>query len=153
MSESDEVPEPALPLTGGCCCERVRFEVSAPLLGAAACYCKRCQRRTGTGFSVTALTLPGSFRITAGEELVRAYAPDDGWRKSFCSACGGHLFTSNPENEELIAVRMGAIDGEPGVRVGAHQFTRYAAPWAPPPDDGLPHFPERLGWSQVDTGA
>ena len=48
-------------------CGGVRFEVSEPLLGALYCHCKRCQRRTGTGVSVTALTNPGSYRTTSGE--------------------------------------------------------------------------------------
>ena len=41
-------------------------------------------------------------------------------------------------------MRLGAFDGDPGVRPGARQFVAYAAPWEPIPDDGLPRFPERL---------
>ncbi len=131
-------------------CGTVHFEVSEPLLGAAYCYCKRCQRRTGTAFSTTALTEPGSFRVTTGEEAVNTYEPGDGgWNKSFCSNCGGQLYTSNPDNPDLIAVRLGAVDGDPGIRPSVHQFTSYAAVWWPPPDDDLPHFPERLDWSQA----
>lgn len=126
-------------------CGRVRFEVSEPLLGALYCHCKRCQRRTGTGVSVTALTAPGSYRTVSGEESVRSWDPGDGgWIKSFCAEFGGQLYTTNPENPELISVRMGALDDDPGIRPSAHQFTTYAAPWAPVPDDGLPRFPERL---------
>lgn len=137
--------EPNLPLRGRCSCGAITYEVSAPLLGMALCYCKRCQRRTGTAFSATALTAPGSFRITAGEELVTTYVPGgDGWNKSFCSRCGGHLYTTSPDNPELLAVRAGSIEGDPGVRPGLHQFTDYASVWWPVPDDGLPRFPERM---------
>lgn len=147
MPEEDAGIEPVAPLSGGCVCGQVKFRISEPLVGAANCYCKRCQRRTGTAFSVTALTQPGSFEIVAGEELVRTYHPQgDGWLKSFCSNCGGHLFTTNPENEELIAIRMGALDQDPGVRPGLHQFVDYVAPWYTIPDDGLPRFPERMQW-------
>jgi hypothetical protein len=126
-------------------CEGVRFEVTEPLLGALYCHCKRCQRRTGTAFSVSALTVPGSFRVTEGESLVRSWRPpDDGWVKSYCSACGSQTHTTHPENAELISIRMGALDTDPGIRPSAHQFTAYAAPWEPIPDDGLPRFPERL---------
>ena len=51
-----------MPLTGGCLCEGVRFEVSEPLHGALYCHCTRCQRRTGTAFSVSALTVAGLVR-------------------------------------------------------------------------------------------
>jgi hypothetical protein len=135
---------PALPITGGCMCGGVRFELSEPLLGALYCHCKRCQRRTGTAFSVSALTVPGSLTITQGEELIRSWAPPDGWVKSFCGECGSQVYTTNPDNPELVSVRMGAIDGDPQIRPSAHQFTAYAAAWEPIPDDGLPRFPERL---------
>ena len=136
------------PLTGACMCGAVRFEVSEPLMGALYCHCKRCQQRTGTAFSLTGLTQAGSFAVTEGGDSVRTYRPeDDGWLKSFCSECGSQLFTSHPENPELIAVRLGALDQDPGVRGSVHQFVDYAPPWAPVPDDGLPRFPERMTWN------
>ena len=58
----------------------MRFEVAEPLLGALYCHCKSCQRRTGTAFSVSGPTAPGSFGFTAGEELVSAWDPADGDR-------------------------------------------------------------------------
>jgi hypothetical protein len=131
-------------LTGRCLCERVRFEVTEPLIGAAYCHCKRCQRRTGTAFSVSALTVPGSFAITEGEEHVDAFRPDDGWHKYFCTRCGGQLYTQSNEDPNLISVRMGALDDDPGVRPALHQFVAYAAPWDELPDDGLPRFDERM---------
>ena len=134
------------PLAGGCMCGAVRFTVSEPLLGAVYCHCKRCQRRTGTAFAATGLAPMGSFAIAEGEDAVREYDPGDGWIKGFCGACGSALFTVNPENRDLVAVRLGAVDGDPGVRPSAHQFVNYAAPWEPIPDDGLPRFPERLTW-------
>jgi hypothetical protein len=137
--------DPKLPLTGECMCGGVRFEISEPLLGALYCHCKRCQRRTGTGVSTTALAAASSYRTVAGEDLVRSWDPGNGgWIKAFCSTCGSQLFTNSPENPELIAIRMGALDEDPGIRPSAHQFVTYAAPWAPVPDDGLPRFPERI---------
>lgn len=137
-------------------CGAVRFEISEPLLGAIYCHCKRCQRRNGSGYSVNALTAPGSYRTVVGEELLRTFDPGDGgWIKSFCSRCGSHLFTTNPANPELVGIRMGTLDEDPGVRPGAHQFTAYAAPWAPVPDDGLPRFAERIvpGATSLDPAA
>ena len=134
-------------ITGGCMCGATRFEISAPLPGALYCHCKRCQRRTGTAFSVTAVTQPGSFAIVEGRESVGTYDPGDGgWLKSFCRECGSQLYTTHADNPDLIAVRMGALDEDPGIRPGAHQFVAYAAPWHAIPDDGLPRFPERMQW-------
>ena len=132
------------PITGRCLCGRVRFEVSEPLLEAEYCHCKRCQRRSGTTASASALTAPGTFRVTEGEELLGAFKPDDGWHDYFCRECGGHLYGQSHEDPRLICVPMGAIDGDPGVRPAFHQFVAYAAPWDPLPDDGLPRFDERI---------
>jgi hypothetical protein len=131
-----------LPLTGGCLCSGVRFEVTEPLLSAGYCHCTRCQRRTGTAASAQARVAPGSLRITAGEELVRTYAPPDGFGKAFCSACGGALWSRHPDDAEVMSVRLGAFDGDPGVRPAYRQFVAYAAAWEPIPDDGLPRYPE-----------
>jgi hypothetical protein len=115
-----EAAEPVLPIEGGCMCGAVRREVREPLVGALYCHWKRCQRRTGSAFSVTALTTPGSFEITRGEDAVRSWQPaGDGWVKSFCSSCGSQAYTSHPDNPELISVRMGALDEDPGIRPSA----------------------------------
>jgi hypothetical protein len=134
---------PELPLTGGCLCGAVRFEVTEPPLSAGYCHCSRCQRRTGTAASAQALIAPGSLRLTAGEELIRAFEPPDGAAKLFCSACGSALWSRSPDDADVIAIRLGAFDEDPGIRPSYRQFVAYAAPWEPIPDDGLPHYPER----------
>jgi hypothetical protein len=130
------------PLTGGCLCGGVRFEVTEPLLFAGYCHCKRCQRRTGTSSAASARIAPGSLRILSGEDLVRAYEPPDGFHKLFCSACGSALWSRHREDLDVISVRMGAFDGDPGIRPSYRAFVAYAAPWEPIPDDGLERFPE-----------
>jgi hypothetical protein len=134
---------PGLPLTGGCACGAVRFEVDAPLVSASWCHCTRCQRRTGTPASAQARVAPGSFRVVSGEEHVRAYRPEGGFAKVFCGECGSALWSESPDDPEVKSVRLGAFDGDPGIRPSYRQFVAYAAPWDPIPDDGLPRFPER----------
>jgi hypothetical protein len=136
---------PELPLTGGCLCGGVRYEISEPLVSASYCHCTRCQRRTGTGSSAQARVVPGSMRIVQGDELVRAWSPpDDGWPKCFCSECGSALWSRSPTDPGLVSVRLGTLDTDPGVRPQYHQFVAYAVPWEPLPDDGLPRYDERI---------
>jgi hypothetical protein len=131
-----------LPLTGGCLCGGVRFEITQPLGSAGYCHCTRCQRRTGTAASPQARIAPGSLRLVAGEELVRLFEPPDGFAKAFCSRCGSALWSRSPEDHDVISVRLGAFDSDPGVRPGYRQFVANAAPWEPLPDDGLTRYPE-----------
>lgn len=130
-------------LTGGCLCGGVRFEVTQPFVSASYCHCTRCQRRTGAAASANARVAPGSFRVTAGEALIRSWAPGDGFEKAFCSVCGSALFSRNPDDPEQIGVRLGTIDGDPGIRPDHRNFTAYAAVWEPIPEDGLRRNPER----------
>jgi hypothetical protein len=132
------------PLSGGCLCGGVRFEVTEPLVSASYCHCTRCQRRTGTAASVQARVAPGSLRLSSGEDLVRPYDPGGGgFLKLFCSQCGSALWSQSPEDPEVKSVRLGAFDSDPGIRPSYRQFVAYAAPWEPLPDDGLPRYPER----------
>lgn len=122
----------------------MRYEVTEPPVSAGYCHCTRCRRRTGTAASVQARVLPGSLRITAGEDLVRPYDPGDGgFVKAFCSQCGSALWSRHPTDADVVSVRLGTFDDDPGVRPEYRQFVRYAAPWEPIPDDGLPRYPER----------
>ena len=129
-------------LTGGCLCGGVRYELTGSLVSAAYCHCTRCQRRTGTASSAQARVERGGLRITQGAELVREWAPEQGWPKCFCSVCGGALWSRSPEDPELRSVRLGTFDGDPGIRPGHRQYVAYAAVWEPIPDDGLPRYAE-----------
>lgn len=131
-------------LTGGCGCGAVRFEISAPLTAAAYCHCTRCQHRSGAAAAPSARIVPGSLTVVAGEDRLSAWWPGDGLEKVFCTDCGSAVFARDHDSHEVAIVRLGAIDGDPGLRPSARQFTAYAAAWEPIPDDGLPRFAERL---------
>jgi hypothetical protein len=93
---------------------------------------------------ISAQIAPGSLRIVAGEEHIRAWTPDDGgFPKCFCTLCGGALWAGHPTERDNVFLRLGTFDSDPGVRPQYHQFVAYAAPWEPIPDDGLPRYPER----------
>ena len=129
-------------IRGGCLCGAVRFELTAPPLSAGYCHCTRCQRRTGTGSSISAFIDPGALHWLQGESLIKGWLPPaDGAEKCFCSECGAHLFSRSRDGSR-VGIRMSAFDSDPGVRPSSRQFVAYAASWEPIPDDGLPRFDE-----------
>ena len=130
------------PLRGSCLCGGVRFEVTAPFLWANHCHCSRCRKHSGA-FGGTQGRVPREgFHLLAGKELIRIFRPDDGRVKAFCSVCGSSLFGGEwPEGDE-VAIRFGALDGDPGIRPQFHLFVASQAPWDEIPDDGLPRFDE-----------
>ena len=106
----------ALPMTGGCNCGAVRYEVTAELLGPSYCHCRRCQRRSGAAASPSAHAAVQAFRIVAGEDALKCWKPDDGGEKWFCGTCGSSIFARNDRHPQWIGVRMGTFDDDPGVR-------------------------------------
>lgn len=128
---------------GGCLCGGVRFELTTIPQSAGYCHCTRCQRRTGTSSSAQARIDGRSLQLLQGQELLKGWThPDGGHEKLFCSNCGSHLFSRNPDDETQMSVRLGAFDGDPGIRPTWRSFVAYAARWEPLPDDGLPRYPE-----------
>src|SRR6266576_6201319 len=91
-----------LPLTGGCNCGVVRFEVTEPLVAASYCHCKRCQRRSGAAASPSAHPAPRAFRIVSGKDKLRMWKPQDGGEKWFCGECGSSLFGRNSSHADPI---------------------------------------------------
>jgi hypothetical protein len=126
------------PITGHCLCGGVSFRIDGELRNARYCHCTRCQRRTGTAASAQARLDAGDLTFLSGEELVKAWVPrDGGFAKLFCSECGSSLFSRSQDDPQVMSVRLGVIDGDPGVRPEARQFVDNAAVWEPIPDDGL----------------
>jgi hypothetical protein len=129
------------PLSGRCLCGTVSFVVTGAPVAASYCHCTRCQRRTGTAASAQARLAPGTLQILTGEEALSTFEPPQGFAKLFCAQCGSALFSRSPDGS-VWSVRLGAFDGDPGIRPQVRQFVAYAAPWEPIPDDGLPRYDE-----------
>ena len=80
------------------------------------------------------------FELLAGEELLRVFRPGGGAAKVFCVECGSSLFGGTwPEGPE-VSVRLGSLDGDPGIRPQYHSFVGSKAPWDELPDDGLERY-------------
>jgi hypothetical protein len=135
------MPSPDAPLTGSCACGAVAFKVTATFESAGYCHCKRCQRRSGALWSMNAIVGADGFAIVRGREQVRAWSPPDpGLPKAFCGECGGHLYS---DGGDFIVVRLGAVDGDPGIKPSWRQWLESAPDWEPIPDDGIPRFQQR----------
>lgn len=127
-------------LSGGCLCGGVRFEVEPPFRRANYCHCSRCRKHAGSNALAQGRVARERFELLAGAELVRVYRPDGGAVKAFCSVCGSSLFGGTwPEGPE-ISIRLGTLDGDPGIRPQYRSFVGSKAVWDDLPDDGLPRF-------------
>ena len=98
---------------------------------------------TGTAVSAQARIDGRDFRWIQGEELVKTWRhADGGFEKGFCTECGAHLFSRNPDDPSQMTIRMSAFDHDPGVPMTWRSHVAYAAPWEEIPDDGIERFDE-----------
>ena len=139
----------ANPITGGCLCGGVRFEVTGTFIRAGHCHCSRCRRHSGTFGLTQGRVRREQFRLLCGEDLVRVYGKGEGAVKAFCSRCGSSLFGGTWPDGPQVSIRLGAIDGDPGIRPQFHTHVASKAPWDEIRDE-LPRYPG--DWSR-DAGA
>jgi hypothetical protein len=129
------------PVTGGCLCGGVRYEIAGSFRRASHCHCSRCRRHSGAAVCTQGRVRREHFRLVSGAELIRIYRPAaDAAVKAFCSVCGSSLFGGAwPEGPE-VSIRLGTVDGDPGIRPQYHTFVDSRAPWDEITDD-LPRYP------------
>jgi hypothetical protein len=128
---------PDLPLTGGCTCEAVRYEVSAMPLIVYACHCTECQRWTGSAFSLSMPVMAKSFRLTCGEPRAYRRVGNSGVESTdwFCGHCGGRAYGQRAIRPDVITIRAGTLDDTSWVRPGAHVFLQSAQAWERVPNN------------------
>ena len=123
-------------------CGAVRFRVDAEFATAGYCHCTRCQHRTGVPLgALSGMVDAAAVQILEGADSIRTWRPDEGFPKSFCAQCGGHVWAGEPGSGGTVAVRLGALDGDPGIRARWHQWVSSVPEWERLPDDGLPRYP------------
>jgi hypothetical protein len=135
-----EASRPRLPLTGGCPCGAIRYEVTTLPLSLYACHCTDCQRQSGSSFALNMPVSTAALRITRGVTK--------GWRHTspsgaavvshFCAECGGRVYGERDGRPESINLRAGTLDDTMWLQPVAHFFTRSAQHWERlSPDDAL----------------
>lgn len=92
------------PLSGGCLCGGVRYEVARPVRDVFECHCRRCRTHTGNVMAATAA--PADAITFMASSTLRWYAPEDDpdVQYGFCATCGSSLFWR----------AVGAADAAPG---------------------------------------
>jgi hypothetical protein len=112
-----------LPITGGCLCGAVRYEVSGKLRNIIACHCVQCRRTSGHFVAATACRKV-HFRLVQQKGL-RWYSAVPGHRRGFCQVCGSSLFFEEVAGERM-SIAAGSLDAPQGLTIAAHIFTSEA---------------------------
>ncbi|HML09734.1 MAG TPA: GFA family protein [Stellaceae bacterium] len=125
---------PNLPLTGGCHCGTLRYEISGAPILTYTCHCTDCQRITGTAFSLAIIVPDSAFRLVKGEprSVERIAASGRVNIRLLCPDCGCWISGIGRPNEAGVLVRRvraGTLDDRSWLRPTEHYFTRSKQPW------------------------
>jgi len=124
-----------LPLTGGCQCGALRYEITqAPKL-VYTCHCTECQRLTGSAFSMALVTNTEAFSLMGAAPRPIQRTADSGrtvtrWLCPECGSwiCSGPDPASAPPGQSRV-VQAGTLDDTSWLHPTVHFWTRNAQPW------------------------
>jgi hypothetical protein len=141
ISMTEPASHPELP--GGCNCGEIRYLVTRPLLTAYICHCHRCQKRTGSAFSMSVVIAADGLQIIAGEPLRTERRLESGARNFswVCPSCHSRIHTQR-EGSRTVNLRAGTLDDTSKIRPVAQFWTESAQPWALVRDNIL-SFPQQ----------
>ncbi|MEP2235149.1 MAG: GFA family protein [Alteripontixanthobacter sp.] len=110
--------EKSEPLSGGCHCGAIRYEISGDVLNHALCHCIDCRRTSGAPMVGWAM-VPDTALTVTGETSV--YASSEDARRHFCIQCGTGLFYSNAAMlPGLVDVQSATLDEPEHLPAQAH---------------------------------
>ena len=127
---------PGLPMTGGCQCGAIRFELKGLPLLLYTCNCTDCQRQSGSSFALNMPVATKDLRIVQGQPKGWRHLSAKGVKVTsrFCADCGTRLFGEREGRDEILSVRAGTLDDTSWMVPAAHFYTRSAQPWFKPAD-------------------
>ena len=128
-----------LPLTGGCQCGGVRYEIRAQPLTVYACHCTECQRQSASAFSLSLVVARDTVVIVAGtpRQWRRVIEGTRAIECVFCGECGVRLLHNPERNPQVSIVKPGTLDDTSWLEPVGHIWTRSAQSWFEIPDHGV----------------
>jgi hypothetical protein len=124
-----------------CLCGGIRIALSGKTSPIVYCHCSRCRKASGTAFGANADVRRKYWTFLAGEELIREFESSPGVFRAFCSRCGSPIYSRRPDAPDVLRLRLGVLDDDPGRRPLAHFWVGSKAAWCDITDD-LPQFAE-----------
>lgn len=141
----DPLPLPDSDCPGGTClCGQISFEITETPLGMMNCHCDRCKRSRGAAHATNLFVASSGFRWRHGESHLQRYKLPEAERFStaFCSSCGS-LMPRTSTDSKTVNIPAGSLNGDPGIKPGAHIYTANKANWFRITDD-LPQYEQGI---------
>lgn len=132
---------PDFPVEGGCQCGAVRYRLKAAPMGIYSCYCKDCQRFSGTTHTLSMVVHADDVELIAGELVGFDKAADSGRvvRMLGCRQCGTKVWNEPLSYPHLLIMKPGTLDDMSWARPVGSIWADRRQPWIEL-DPGVPNF-------------
>ena len=126
-----------VPITGGCCCDEVRYAATGRSVLVELCHCRSCRHAVGAPLMAWAAFRRGEFAITAGDST--AYESSPGLVRTFCGRCGTSLTLADDRFPDEIYVSVGSFDDAEELPPEFHIWRSHRISWLET-SDSLPRY-------------
>jgi hypothetical protein len=119
------------PMTGGCLCGAVRYEVTAEPAMQAVCHCSHCQKQAGSAFSMIVGVPGAAVTVTKGATTSYMDSGESGKavERQFCGTCGSPLFSLVEAMPGMTFIKAGTLDDTGFFKPAVHVWTRSKQDW------------------------
>lgn len=125
------------PLSGGCDCRFVRYQLLQAPLFVHCCHCRWCQRESGAAFALNAMIEADRVRLVSGEVALvdTPSASGKGQLIARCPHCQIALWSHYAGAGRAVSfVRVGTLDEPDRLPPDIHIFTASKQPWLQLPE-------------------
>jgi len=129
---------PSFPLTGGCQCGAVRFELRAAPVVFYLCHCTTCQQQSSSAFGQSVKVRAAD--VTIHGELAVFEAPSASGRPKvceFCPKCGSRIAHGRRPGAEAFNLKGGSFDDHSWLVPAGHIWTSSKQPFVAIADNEL----------------
>lgn len=132
-----------MPVTGGCQCGAVRYQVSAAPLQLYVCHCLECRRQSASAFGISAIFPRRALTVTRGGVGTWTRPTDSGRMLdcTFCVTCGSRLWHATPA-DDVVSIKGGSLDEPVDLSAAIHIWTSRKLPGVMIPDDAIQYAEE-----------
>ncbi|HEY1749762.1 MAG TPA: GFA family protein [Caulobacteraceae bacterium] len=118
-------------ISGGCLCGAVRYEADAEPAWTAVCYCRDCQRSSGSGYVPVMGVLRGAMQVSGELRAFTVTAAGGGpATRHFCPACGSTVLGGlEGPPDDTMSIYCGTLDDPSLFKPAVAIFTRNRLPW------------------------
>lgn len=134
----EPVSMPPLPLTGGCQCGAVRYEIRTAPRAFYVCHCTECQTHTSSAFGESLRCDPAGIVITGTLKTATRKAASGAVRYGdFCPECGVRIQHRSEGDPDRVNIKAGTLDDTSWLRPAGHIWTASKQPFVVIEEDAL----------------